>query len=465
MPKIEDLRKKSVEQAAEARKLLDHAAPTKEDKEQAATLLKEIEDRKGAIEQLERLAAAEGYLAQSQGRATDSDLEDGAGGRREPRVTQAEVRTLIRQPDGTYQDGRVINPKEEFRTLGEQLMAVRRASQPGGSVDPRLQAVNRRAEEERAASGMGESVGSDGGFVVQQDFANELALRTYSTGEILTRVRRIPVSANANGLKMNVINETSRANGSRWGGIRVYRTAEAGALTGTKPAFRQMELALKKLTGLLYATDELMQDAAALDAVINEAFPKEMSFVMEDEIINGTGAGQMLGVLNSAALVSVAKETGQGAATVQKENIDKMWARAYAPGRGSMVWLINQDIEPQLDNMSLVIGTGGVPVYLPPGGLSETPFARLKGRQVIPVEYCATLGTVGDILLVDLSQYIMIDKGGMQATMSIHVRFLNDESTFRFIMRNDGQPAWNSALTPFKGTTTLSPYVALATRA
>ena len=129
------------------------------------------------------------------------------------------------------------------------------------------------------------------------------------------------------------------------------------------------------------------------------------------------------------------------------------------------IWLINQDVEPQLNQMSLQIGTGGVPVYLPPGGLSETPFARLLGRPVIPVEYCATLGTVGDILLVNLAEYLMIDKGGLQQATSMHLRFDYSETAFRFTYRADGSPTWHSALTPFKGTQTRSPFISLATRA
>ena len=109
-------------------------------------------------------------------------------------------------------------------------------------------------------------------------------------------------------------------------------------------------------------------------------------------------------------------------------------------------------------------GTGGVPAYLPPGGLSDTPYARLKGRPVIPVEYCATLGTVGDIILADLSEYRLID-AAMQNASSMHVAFTTNEMAFRVTYECDGQSRWKSALTPFKGSNTLSPFVALATRA
>ena len=461
---IAALRNKSADQATAVRAILDKAekekrALTAEEAALVSSQMAEIDARKKEIETEERLQGMERELSATPeplaGR-TDADMGTEEQRSAARSITQVEVRVQVMGANGRYVEGRAINPKKEFRTLGEQLTAVARAETRQG-IDPRL-------AEMRAATGMGEATPSDGGWLVQTDFAVDLMTRTYQTGQILSRIPRIPVGPNSNGLNLTMINETSRANGSRWGGVVVSRQPEGASPAAGKPKFRQMELKLKKLFGLCYASDELLLDAVALEAVINRAFPDEMSFTMEDEIINGTGAGQMLGIINGGSLISVSKETGQLAATVQKENVDKMWSRMWAPSRRNAVWLINQDVEPQLDSMQIVIGTGGVPVYLPPGGLSDTPFARLKGREVIPVEQCQTLGTVGDIMLVDLSQYTMIDKGGIQAASSMHVRFINDEMTYRFIARNDGQPSWNAALTPKNGSNTLSPFVALATR-
>jgi len=245
----------------------------------------------------------------------------------------------------------------------------------------------------------------------------------------------------------------------------MYWAAEAGTKTASTPAFRQIRQKKKKLIGLCYATDELLQDAVALETYIMKKFGEEMGFKLDDAILRGTGAGQPLGILNSPCLVTVAKETNQGAATIEAENIMKMRARLWSKSRKNSVWLINQDIEPQLHALNLAVGTGGIPVYMPANGLSQEPYDTLYGRPVLPIEQCSTLGTVGDIALVDLTQYLMIDKGQLAATSSIHVKFVYDETAFRFVYRCDGQPWWNSALTPYKGTNTQSPFVVLATRA
>jgi HK97 family phage major capsid protein len=225
-----------------------------------------------------------------------------------------------------------------------------------------------------------------------------------------------------------------------------------------------MELKLRKLVALCYATDELLADATALESWIMQAFPEEINFVAEDSIFRGTGVGMPLGILNSAATVSVAKEVGQAAATIVSANIDKMWSRRYIRGR-NYAWFVNQDTSPQLSNLNRAVGASGEIVYSPPGGLSALPYATLKGAPVIETEYNSTLGTVGDIILADFNEYQMIDKGGIQSASSIHVQFITDETVFRFVYRVDGQPKWDQPLTPFQGTNTVSPFVTLATRA
>lgn len=357
------------------------------------------------------------------------------------------------RPEGQPPESR----KERFKSLGEQLVAAMRAAQPGSPVDPRLLEVR--------ASGLNESVPSEGGFLVQTDFSNELLQQVFQTGILAPRCRRITISGNANGIKINGVDETSRAS-TRSGGILGYWKNEAAQKTSSKPAFRQIELNLHKLIGLCYATDELLADAVALEAFIREAFAAEFGFLLDDAIIRGTGSGQPLGILNSGCLVTVSKQTGQTADTVVWENVVDMYARLFAQSRPNAVWLVNQQVEPQLMKMAMAVGTGGVPVYMPAGGASQSPYATLFGRPVIACEQCSALGDVGDIIFADFGGYILAEKGGIESAMSIHVKFDYDESVFRFVLRVDGQPVRASALTPYKGGSgaTLSHFVTLAAR-
>lgn len=345
---------------------------------------------------------------------------------------------------------------KHFNGFGEYLRSVARyAISQGTELDNRLV---------RAPYGAGESDASAGGFLVQSDFATAIWTRAYDLGEILSRVMKLPISANANGIKLPAVDESSRATGSRWGGVQSYWVAEGDSVTATKPKFRLMDLGLHKLIATMVVSDELLQDQLALETIASQAFSEEIMFMTEDAIIEGDGVGKPFGILKAPSLVTVAKDSGQASGTVSLNNITNMWSRCWARSRKNAVWFINQDVEPQLYQLSQAVGTGGLPMFLPAGGINAAPNASLFGRALVPTEYSSTLGTVGDITLADLSQYVLADKRGMQAATSMHVRFLTDEMTFRFTYRVDGEPLWHTALTPFKGSNTKSPFVALATR-
>ncbi len=344
---------------------------------------------------------------------------------------------------------------QPWSSFGEQLMAVKDAAvSHGQNMDARL----------KAPTGLSEEVPADGGFLVQTDFATTLLEKTFAASGIISRVFRVPISANSNSIKIPAVADSSRADGSRSGGILAYWVGEGDTKTPSYPSFAQVSLELKKLIGYTTCTDELLQDMSALEAWISRAFAAEFDFKIVDAIINGDGAAKPLGILNAPCLHTVTAETGQGAATIVAENIAKMWMSRFGPNSANYVWLYNQNIEAQLDTLNYGVGaTGGALVYMPPGGISGAPYATLKGRPMIPCEHAATLGTAGDLILADLSQYIMIDKGSMQSASSIHVNFTTDQTAFRFVYRCDGQPLWSTYLTPYKGSTSYqSPFVVLS---
>jgi len=361
-------------------------------------------------------------------------------------------KTVVKAPNPALVMGDAPEDRK-FESFGHFLQAVRKAGSTGGYRDPRL-------TEERAISGASESIPSDGGFLVQTDFAAEIWKRANEVGVLLPRCRRIPISSNANSFSMNIVDESSRATGSRWGGVQIYRKPEAGTATAKKVKFGQISLKLKKLIGTSYSTDELEADASALAAVVGQGFAEEFAFVVDDEIFRGDGASQMLGIINSACYVEVAIETDQEEASIMYENLVKMYSRFYG---SNGVWLCNRDVFPSLATMSLNLD---FPVYLPPGGASVAPYGSIFGAPVLFIETASTLGTAGDIVLADMSQYLVIEKGGLNAASSMHVKFVEDEMCYRWTYRNDGRPIWKSALTPYKGAgNTRSPFVGLAVRA
>lgn len=436
---IHALRQRKIDVTKEQRSLLDKSAAESRDLNEVEAAkfddnIKALASIEKSIEREERVMEAE----RSMGAVIDDN-------------TEAAIRA-----------GAPSNEKPKFKNLGEQLQAVARAYQSDGrSIDPRLLHA--------AASGMNESVPSDGGFLVQPDFATEIFERTYNLGALMSRVNRRTVSSN--GIKQNALDESSRIDGSRSGGVQAYWANEADSVTSKKLKFRQMEWRLNKLFATYYITDEELADAPFLASEAQDKFAQEITFKTEDAIWEGDGSGKPLGIMKDPSLVTVSKEGSQANTTVVSENVLKMNARLWAPSQATAVWFCNQDVLPQLPQLNIkiknVAGTenvGGIatPIYQFPNGTNNG--GTILGKPVIPVEYASTLGTLGDLVLADLSQYRLIDKGGVEAASSMHVRFLNDEMCFRITFRVDGHGFWDKALTPFKGSNTLSPFVTLQAR-
>jgi HK97 family phage major capsid protein len=383
-------------------------------------------------------------LTEEQKKELDKDIQTIVDERVQKQVEDRLAKEIVKR--FTPSDVIVIKDAgdQPWKSFGEQLIAVKDAAISQGRImDARL----------KAPTGLSEGQPSEGGFLVGTDYATSLLEKVFASSDIVSRVTRFPVSSGANARKIPAVSDANRADGSRSGGIRAYWAAEAGTKTPSQAAFDQVSLELKKLVGLCYVTDELLEDAPFLEAWIRNAFNREFDFKIADAIVNGDGSGKPLGILNAPCTYAITAESGQGASTIVAENVIKMWAARFGPNTMNYVWLINQNIEPQLYTMGLSIGAGGIPVYMPAGGLSQAPYGMLFGRPVIPCEQAAALGTAGDIILADLSQYIMIDKGTAQAASSIHVKFITDETAFRFTYRCDGQPWWKTYITPYKGTT------------
>jgi HK97 family phage major capsid protein len=347
-----------------------------------------------------------------------------------------------------------------WRSFGEFLCAVANVSIKG-EVDPRL--IGPGSGVQGAASGLNATVPSEGGFLVRQDFSTMLLEKAMTESVLAPDCTPINIGEGFDGIELPYIDETSRATGSRWGGVQVYRRAEADTVTATKPKLGKLEIRLEDMMAICYLTGRSVQDAAALESIVSSAFASEFAFKIDDEIVNGTGAGQCLGLLNSPATVVQTKESGQASNTFAAGNVQQMFARL--PGRNlkGAKWYINQEVWPQLFKMN----QANMPIFLPGFNLASAPFGTLLGLPIVPnIEQLPGLTTKGDVLLADLRQYLLIKKGGVDAQSSMHVRFLFDEMTYRFIQRINGAPAWKTTLTPYKATanTAISPFVVVETR-
>lgn len=304
-----------------------------------------------------------------------------------------------------------------------------------------------------------------GGYLVPEEFRNQLLNAVEETNDLMPRCT--PVAMQSNSVKIPFVNGFDQSGGLVYGNMQWTWVDEEEDATPKSMKFGNISLNLKKVSGLAYISDEMLEDSPmSMEGILRRAFTEGLNFQMNNVIIRGSGVGQPLGLLSSPCLVSIAAETGQAASTILFENILKMYTRIADPG--SAIFLANPNTLPQLATMSLAVGTGGIPVFLPAGGASGKPYATLFGIPLIFNRHCSSVGTVGDIILVNMDQYLLGMKAGnegMKFDTSMHVAFVASQMAYRVTMRMDGQCWWKQALVPPVATAdTISPIVAIATR-
>jgi len=357
-----------------------------------------------------------------------------------------------------------VDPKGGFKLFSEFCKAVAIADMSQGRrVDKRLHDLDVKAA---GSPTLEEGDPAASGYLIPTEFRNEILMRAQEKNDILNRCMQIPMATGS--IDIPFVNGFNESGDIVHGGIEWKWIAEKGALTATKPELGLIGLKLKTVTGLAYVTDQLLEDSPiSMENFLRVGFADGLNYQIMKVLLKGSGAGQPLGILNAPSTVSVPKEAGpQKAKTIVFENIVNMYARLYGDAGG--VWMANRDCLPQLATMSLTVGTGGVPVFMPAGGLSGSPFDTLFGLPLLWNRQCKTLGTVGDIVLCDWSQYLVgmkAGQSGMQMSSSIHIKFDYMQTAFRFSFRMDGQPWWKSALQGPESEKTVSPFITLATRA
>jgi HK97 family phage major capsid protein len=298
---------------------------------------------------------------------------------------------------------------------------------------------------------------------VPEVFRAQLLQMALENSIVRPRARVIPMAVPR--IKFPMIDATSNAS-TVYGGVVGYWSDEAATLTASSAKFGAITLDSQKLTGYAEIPNELIADSAvSVSAFVDQLFPQALAWFEDIAFIRGTGVGEPLGFLNAGntAQISITKETGQPGNTIVWENLVKAYARMLPQSLNTAVWIAHPDTFPELATMALSVGTGGSAVWLN-NGVTGPP-ATILGRPVIFSEKCETLGTAGDINFVDLSYYLIGDRQAMTAMTSEHFKFNIDSVAYRIIQRVDGRPWIKSAITPNKGSNTMSPFVKIATRA
>lgn len=422
---LQQLQQKLKEKSAKMKKIVADNPETmdEETEKEFDQLASEVKNLQASIKRME---SVEGL----------PDLEEGTGrqtSQNAPKTGSAKPR----QPDEEH----------GFQSMGEFSRCVVSAS-AGGSIDQRLQFFG-------APGNVHVEGGSTDGWMVPPAYSSKMFELAFGEPDLLGMVDVEPTASNS----VQMLADES----TPWGttGIQAYWVGEAKKFTPSRLETEGKEVKLNKLYAYVEAGEELIEDGPRLNARLTKDTPKAINWKANEAILYGNGVGRPLGFDKSSSKITVAKESGQAAATLNATNIAKMFSRSLNPG-GS-VWMINPDVLPQLMLMTI----GNQPIWTAPSeGFKNAPGGYLLGRPILFSEQCKTLGTNGDIQFIDPMGYYMPQKaGGVKFASSMHLYFDYDVQAFKWTFRIGGMPYLNAAVSPKNGSNTKSHYVTLATRA
>lgn len=467
---LDDLQARQLELSEQSQAILEKAEgekrdPNDEERTELDSLIASMQTTKADIARMSSLLELRGDLNASAGRKAspepvrqplaDEDDEDAA-----PRMA-AKKQAHHQQPDG-IRTPLGSSSRGGFRSFGEFAQTVKMACAPGHAfVDGRLARM--------APTTYGtEGVGTDGGFAVPPDFRAEIMQKVLGEDSLLRLTDQFTTSSNSITFPKD---ETTPWQTT--GGVQCAWEGEASQIAESKPALQNETIKLNKLAALVPVSEELMEDAPALDRYLRQKVIDKMIFKVNLGIVQGTGIGMPFGIANSASVVTVSKEGSQAADTLLPANILKMYSRMYAPLVSRAVWLVHQDCLPQIWGLSSTVknvagtenvGAAGVN-FMSPTGMRDAPYGTLLGRPIVPTQACETIGDLNDILFVDLGSYMTATKtAGPKQDVSIHLYFDYDMLAFRFIWRMAGKPWWSSYIAPRDGSNNMSWAVNLEAR-
>ena len=241
---------------------------------------------------------------------------------------------------------------------------------------------------------MQESVDADGGFLVPEEFENQIVTALEENNVIRSIAKTITTAAER---KIPIAATHSVA---QW-------TPENGAYTESNPTFAQKTIDAFKLTDLVKVSTELLQDSMFdLESYIQSEFARAFGVAEEQAFCVGTGSGQPTGIFTeNGGEVGV---TLSSTSNITCDNIIDLVHSLKSPYRRNAVFLMNDSTVSMLRKLK---DTNGAYLWQP--SLQAGQPDRLLGYPLYTSPYVPTVASDAlPIAFGDFSNYWIADRMG-----------------------------------------------------
>jgi len=338
----------------------------------------------------------------------------------------------------SLKDAGYISPDSEGtermaqKSFGDWLIAVKNGNE------------SRLTKVYGSTKALGEQSGTTGGYLVPEEYQNQIMMLAQDAAVIRPMATVLRVGSNRGSIP--ALNHTTAPTAGKGysafaGGVVATWTPEAGALDSTDPGFELIEFNINKLAGYTYVSSELMSDSAfSVEQLLSTLFARAISAKEDYSFIRGTGAGEPLGILAAPCTIGVTTNADN---TWAMEDAMNMLAQfqPVGPSTSSIAWVMHRGVIPDMYG-NFDVTTGGIDWAQPRESLPMS----LLGYKILFSEHMPVDDT-DDVILGDFSAYLIFDNQGLEISYSPHYRFTNDQGTWRFTKRLDGQPWLSNYIT------------------
>ena len=299
-----------------------------------------------------------------------------------------------------------------------------------------------------------EGVDTAGGYLVPEEFKAQIMEVVINDAIFMSRAWRIPMKTDS--ITIPELTQSMDATKSYFGGITFVWTEEAATKSETEPTFGQLRLIVHKLAGIAYVSNELLADSAInFLNYITGLYSRAMRWVWDNYFINGTGAGQPLGIINDPNILVQARVTANRFKFADAANMDALLDEHFT----SPIWLMRKATLNQLIKEVAASGDLRVMQTLLAGLTTPGIPKNILGYPVILTSHCPALGTKGDVILGDLAYYAIGMREELLVKTSEHYKFIDNLLTFLVESRFDGKPGNSEAFVILDSTAGATGYV------
>jgi HK97 family phage major capsid protein len=338
----------------------------------------------------------------------------------------------------------------EFESLGQFLNAVR-----FNPNDQRLSFVEGvgaagDGDDRRAEQRMDND--PQGGFMVPQQFSQTIMSVEPQDALVRPRANVIPAGSPPDaGITMPTLDQSGAAPGNVFGGMTFDWIEEGGDKPETDASLGSVSLVPKEIAGFVTVTDKLLRNWQASSTFLTNLMRGGVAAAEDFAFYRGDGVAKPLGVLNAPVTKFIHRAVAN---QVSYEDLVAMVAVLLMRG-GSPVWSAPQSSLPQFATLKDPQGR-----YIwqanAVGGFAGT----LLGYPLRWNNRAPGLGSKGDILMADWSNYLIKDGSGPFVAASEHVKFTQNKTVIKIFWNVDGAPWMNAPFTEENGYQ-VSPFVAL----